>query len=163
MDPDLLAWVLATLIDTALFMHERFLPPLAPAAEQAYFEDMLEIGRVLGIPAGTLPGDVAGFRAYVDATLETLQVSDATRELARAIFPLVPLPAAPVTLSMRQLTAGLLPPRLREEYRFSWGPLRDTSLRALMLGSRTALPHIPSRLRGPPLIVLPRGYRAERT
>ena len=35
-DPALLLWVLATLIDTSLLMHERFVHPLRPAEAEAY-------------------------------------------------------------------------------------------------------------------------------
>src|SRR5262245_593185 len=43
-DPDLLLWVLATLIDTALLMHCRFLRPLSSVEEQSYYQDMLRAG-----------------------------------------------------------------------------------------------------------------------
>ncbi|MBM4443638.1 MAG: DUF2236 domain-containing protein, partial [Candidatus Rokubacteria bacterium] len=44
-DPALLAWVLATLIDTALLMHDRFVRPLPAPVRARYYDEMLEPAR----------------------------------------------------------------------------------------------------------------------
>lgn len=156
LDPDLLAWVLATLADTALVMHERFLRPLSAEEARAYYADMRLVGSLLGLPVERTPADLEAFRQYVADMVERLEVTPVARRLARDVFPLSPLPVAPVTWSMWQLTAGLLPPRLREQFGMSWGPLRQAALAGLTVTSRSALPLVPQRVRGTPRIVLPR-------
>ncbi len=156
LDPELLSWVLATLIDTALVMHERFLRPLSAEEARAYYADMRRMGSLLGLPAEAAPADLEAFREYVSFMVATLEVTPIARSLARDVFPLSPPPVAPVSWSMWQLTAGLLPARLRGQFGMSWGPLRQAALAGLTVTSRSALPLVPGRLRGTPRIVLPR-------
>ena len=53
-DPELLLWVHATLIDSALVVFDRFVAPLDPAARSAYYEESKAIARLLGIPDALL-------------------------------------------------------------------------------------------------------------
>jgi uncharacterized protein (DUF2236 family) len=153
-DPELLLWVLATLIDTSLVMHERFVRPLSDGEAEAYYADMRRIGALLGTPPGAMPANIAAFRAYFEAALSSLRVSDEAHEIAAALFRAGPL-LAPVMAPTRQLTAGLLPPALRRQYGLSWGPKRDTALRGMEAASRRLLPWLPRSLRRPPWFVMP--------
>ena len=152
-DPALLLWVLATLIDSALFMHERFVRPLRPAEAEAYYADMRRVGQLLGIPPDYAPQTYRAFRAYFDETMQSLRVSDEARRICKDLFG--GLIAWPVMLPVRQLTAGLLPPALREQFGLSWGPRRERWLRRLEFVSRRALPFVPRRWRRPPWFVMP--------
>ena len=58
----------------------------------------------------------------------------------------------------RELTAGLLPPRLRDQFGLAWGPRRNALLDAAAQLSRLVRPLLPSRLAGPPAIVMPDSY-----
>jgi uncharacterized protein (DUF2236 family) len=116
------------------------------------------VGRLLGIPAGALPADLAAFGGYVDEMVATLAVGDDARAIAAEL--LRPTPGlAPAILAARALTAGLLPPRLRAAYGLAWGPTRATLLDASARVSRAVLPHIPPPLRAPPRLVLPPSTR----
>ena len=152
-DPDLLLWVLATLIDSALFVHERFLRPLRPAETEAYYADMLLVGELLGIPPGYAPSTYKAFRAYFDTTLESLRVSNEARGICRDLFR--GLLVWPVMLPVRQLTSGLLPSSLREQFGLPWGPRRERWLRRIEFASRRLLPFVPRRWRRPPWFVMP--------
>ncbi len=153
-DPALLAWVLATLIDSALVVHRRFVTPLNAAEEQHYHEDMLRAGALLSVPGDALPSDVPGFRRYLDSMVATLEVTDEARSLAAALFK--PLPASgPLMPLTRELTAGLLPPRLRREYGLGWGPARAATLEVAGSASRRVLPLLPPVLRRPPAFLMP--------
>jgi uncharacterized protein (DUF2236 family) len=153
-DPALLLWVLATLIDTSLVMRERFLGPLTAEEAEAYYADMCRLGVLLEVPAADLPRDLAAFRAYFDATLASLEVSDAARGIARELLKLTPR-SWPAIAPLRLLTAGLLPGPLREQYRLGWGPKRQATLRALQACSRGVVPRLPRRLRQPPWFLMP--------
>ncbi|MGE3855968.1 MAG: oxygenase MpaB family protein [Dehalococcoidia bacterium] len=156
-DPALLAWVLATLIDTSLLMHRRFIGPLGEAEAEAYYAGMAEVGVALGMPREALPPRLAGFDAYVAETVATLEVGDAARAIARELF--APVPGAPwLTLAMpaaRALTAGLLPPRLRAPYALPWGPRREALLATVARATRVLRPTLPDHLVAPPGWLLP--------
>ena len=153
-DPALLLWVLATLIDTSLLMHERFVRPLRPAEAEAYYGDMVLAGGLLGIPPERMPAGMAAFNAYMDDMVGSLEVSDTGRQLAAELFQ----PAsglAPAMGVLRVLTSGLLPATLREQFDLPWSPVREASLQVAEKLSRRVVPLLPARLRAPPPFLLP--------
>jgi uncharacterized protein (DUF2236 family) len=135
-DPELMRWVWATLVDTALVMTERFVAPLGAGALEAYYGDQRTLARVLGIPDALLPAGYAEFRAYFDGMLasDALAVTDAAREIAAAVLD--PPLRLPTTGVVRLVTAGLLPPRLREEFGLRWDASREARLEALCASAR---------------------------
>jgi uncharacterized protein (DUF2236 family) len=153
-DPELLRWVLATLIDTTLSSYERFVRPLRSGEAEAYYEDMLSFGELLDVRRESMPAGLEEFRAYVEQTVASLEVTDAARGLVEEIFRAGPV-SWPLFGTMQQLTAGLLPSRLREQFGFSWGPKRQAALDALSAVSRTVVGRTPSRLRRPPWFLMP--------
>jgi uncharacterized protein (DUF2236 family) len=153
-DLDLQLWVLATIIDTALVMQRLFVRPLSPPEAAAYYEDMKLIGRLLGLPEQMMPPDVDGLTRYVLSQSATLVVSGDARVIAAQIFRLWPPPAL-VMWPVRQVTAGLLPPPLRRQYGFSWGPRRQRALDLATAASRRLLPWVPLALRKTPWFLLP--------
>lgn len=158
LDPELLAWVLATLIDTSLEMYERFIGPLAEDVQASYYEEARGLGVLLHLTVTAMPPDVRALRTYVRRQCELLEVTPEAREIAAALFE--PLPGTgPAMLLMRELTSGLLPPRLREGFGLTWGPLREAQLRTLQALSRRLLPCLPLPLRRTPLVLLPASSR----
>jgi uncharacterized protein (DUF2236 family) len=154
LDPDLLLWVLATLIDTSLEMHTRFVRPLSAGEAEAYYADMCRVGRLLRIPDEHLPSGLAAFRSYFDATLADLRVGEEARGIACELLRLTPLNAAFMT-PLRLVTAGTLPPVLRQQYGLDWGKGRETAQHSLQSASRKVVPHLPGRLRQPPWFLMP--------
>lgn len=154
MDPRLLAWVLATMVDTGLQGYQLFLGPLSPAERQAYYQDMRRFGELLGIPAGYLPACVEEMIEYTRRTAASLQVSDAGRRLSREVFGGVVL-LRPGMWLLRQVTAGLLPEPLRAQFGFGWGPRREALLQAFARLSRAVVPRLPRSLRSPPWFLMP--------
>jgi uncharacterized protein (DUF2236 family) len=153
-DPALLAWVLATLIDSALTVHQRFIGPLAPEEATRYYGDMLEVGRLLRVPEGALPSDLLGFRHYRIHMVQTLEVSHTAREMAGELFE--PLPGSGPLLPLAgEITAGLLPARLRREYGLAWDPVRASALAVAASTSRAVLPYLPRPLRRTPRFLMP--------
>jgi uncharacterized protein (DUF2236 family) len=151
-DPELMLWVHATLVDTALRIHRRFLGGLAEDDADRYYADSVRLGEVLGVPRAVQPADRAEFRAYVRTMIGSLVVTEEARALARAVLhPRLPWPVVPVAEPLavlgRQLTVGLLPPPLRRAYRLSWDPGRQAALTAASVATRAVLPRIPAGLR----------------
>jgi uncharacterized protein (DUF2236 family) len=150
-DPALLMWVHATLVDTALRVHTRFLGPLSRRDASQYYDESKTVAHMLGVPLAAQPPDLPAFRAYVRGMVATLGVSDGARELARSVLhPSTPWMAEPLFELGRQLTVGLLPRPLREQYGFGWDRNRKTALLAAGLASRQVLPRVPSVLRKVP-------------
>jgi uncharacterized protein (DUF2236 family) len=135
-DPELMLWVWATLVDTALEVTARFVAPLDPEALASYYADQRVVARVLGIPGALVPPSYADFRAYFDGMLagDALAVTDAAREIAAAV--LEPPLRLPATRVVKLLTAGLLPERLREAFGLAWDAEQEAQLDALAASAR---------------------------
>ena len=145
-DPALLLWVHATLVDTAMRVHARFLRPLSDAEAERYYDESAVVAEVLGIPRTQRPRNLADFRDYVRTMVGSLEVTDTARALARRILhPRVPVVAGPGFFAVRQLTVGLLPPPLRAQYGFAWDSRRNAALDLLAATSRAAPPSCASR------------------
>jgi uncharacterized protein (DUF2236 family) len=130
-DPELMLWVHATLVECSLTVYERFVQALSPEDEERYYRDMALVAGLFGTPASVIPSSLAEFREYFAAQTadETITVTDPARDVAAVILD-APLPA-PMRLLVpahRLATAGLLPPRLRQEYGLRWGPLHELAL-----------------------------------
>lgn len=157
--PDLLLWVHATLIDSAILTYRTFVAPLSPAEADDYYQQTKRVGSLLGIPHPHFPRRFADFQAYLEAMLAGPVQPDATgRRLAAAVLrpPIRRVPPF-LFLPARVITAGLLPERLRDAYGLGWG----RTDRALFAAARSIIPRLvaaaPQGVR-----VVPRARLAER-
>jgi uncharacterized protein (DUF2236 family) len=154
-DPELLMWVLFTLIDSALVVYRKYLGELDRHQEVAYWEDYKVVGELFGLERSQMPDTLADLDDYRREMLEgeRLFVTDWAREQARQIVldPPVPVYVRPLVETANFITIALLPDRLREQYGFS--PLPPVALRkALVAGGaeyvkRAVVPLLPERLR----------------
>ena len=158
LDPDLLLWVHATLVDTALELHTRFVRPLSAEERERYYLDMKIVGRLLAVPPAVQPPDYPSFCRYLDATIDTLEVSDESREIFDDLALPLP-PVGPAALPLRWITAGLLPPRLRAQYGLGWGARREALLQETQRLSRGVWPRLPAKVRRVPGPLLPPSAR----
>jgi len=137
-----LRWVHATLTETAVLAYELVLPPLSVSDRERYYTEMQLFAALFGIPPRALPQSWNGFVEYVDEMIgsEIIAVSGDARRLAGWL-----LGGAPRWY--HALTARLLPPRLRDEFGFTYGAAEHL-LAARALGAiRLAHPWMPARLR----------------
>ena len=154
-DPALLLWVNATLTDTALRLHARFLHPLSAADAERYYQESTVVAEVLGVPRDLQPPDLASFNDYVHDMVGSLQVSDTARRLADAVLhPQLPWMVEPGVALGRELTAGLLPRPLREQFGLAWDRPRRAALNLAAAASRQVLPRVPSIVRRAPAALL---------
>jgi uncharacterized protein (DUF2236 family) len=152
-DPELLLWVHATLVDSALAIYPLLVGPLSRAEQRQYYEETRRMALLLGLPREMLPASLEDFEAYVDTMLTgpALAVTPAARVLARQLLYLpVPAPVRLVQPLGEQLTIGFLPPRLRELYGYTWGPARQRVFAGAATAIRHLLPLAPPRLRYTP-------------
>jgi uncharacterized protein (DUF2236 family) len=154
-DPELLLWVLFTLVDSALVVYERYVGSLTVAERAALWEDYKVVGRLFGLRRGDMPATLDDLDAYRHRMLDgdELFVTEWASERARRIVlePSVPLLARPLLETVNFVTIALLPDRLRAQYGFA--PLPPVFVRkALVDGGatylrRAVIPFLPDRLR----------------
>ncbi|TMD43612.1 MAG: DUF2236 domain-containing protein [Chloroflexi bacterium] len=122
-DPAMLLWVQATLVYSAIRAYRAFVARLSDEDANRYYEDTKEIGVLLGLSRSMYPSDFEALNGYIEAMIDAGEVrvsADALR-MGRIVqqphFPGVPRMAF---TPLRTITAGLLPPRLREQYDLAW-------------------------------------------
>jgi uncharacterized protein (DUF2236 family) len=154
-DPDLLMWVLFTLVDSGLVVYERFVSALDSDEKERYWQDFRVVGNLFGLADGDMPADLGGLDRYREEMYASgdLYVSDWARTQARSIVldPPVPIQLRPLVEAVNFVTVALLPGPIREQYGFS--PLPPVPVRKLAVGAyaeyvkRAVLPFVPGRLR----------------
>jgi uncharacterized protein (DUF2236 family) len=137
LDPDLLLWVHATLMDTALVTYGTFVEPLEQREREDFYQEFKLVGELLGIPRDRFPTTLVDFNVYLGAMIADgpVRVDERARELAKLVLrPRLRLLPGPAMIPFDVVTAGLLPPALREQYGLPWGTGRQ---RAYSLAVRT--------------------------
>jgi|SRR6185312_11787235 len=150
-DPGLLLWILTTLVDSGLAVYQRYVRDLSRDERDAYWRDWRVFGRHFGLAETDMPETIEQFEDYVsDVVHQDLEVTDQARELAIRIVmrPPIPLRVRPLLELANFVTVGLLPRRIRRQYRFGWDPVRGLALRGhTAYAKRVLVPLLPSRLR----------------
>jgi uncharacterized protein (DUF2236 family) len=157
-DPELLLWVHATLVDSALVTYCLFVKPLSADERREYYRETKRLGILLGVPETRLPESFEEFDAYMKETIDSdaISVGATAIALSQAILHPRPLVLKPFAPLCALITAGLLPPKLRREYGLVWNGRRERILRLVAGSTRAALPLVPSVLR-----VVPQARAAE--
>jgi uncharacterized protein (DUF2236 family) len=150
--PDWLLWVLATLVESALVVYERYVGRLERDERDAYWRDYQVVGRLFGLRDTDMPRSIEDFEDYMSSMLggDVLSVTPEARELAVQIVmhPPVPLKMRPVVELSNFVTVGLLPPSIRAGYGFGWDPVRGLALLGgAEYARRVLVPLLPGRLR----------------
>ena len=160
LDQDLLLWVHATLIDSALAAYDLFVAPLSASERQHYYNDSRKLALLFGIDEPMIPETLESFQTYFFGMLQSgAVVPGATaRRLARSILyprPWLLRPAGPL---FRLLTAGLLPESLRRGYGLDWNEKREKRYRRAAKLIRIFRLGLPALVR-----IVPNARRAEHT
>ena len=131
-DPDALRWVHATLIETVIVVHEALRGPMAVADKDAYCRDARRFGALFAIPEPLLPTTWAALRAYVDDMIASgqLTVTAAARDAAGYLF------GGRLGPAVRAITAGLLPPTIRDGFQLPFGRAEQRGFAAAMTAAR---------------------------
>lgn len=151
-DPELLLWIIAALVDSALVVYQRYVTRLTRDERDAYWQDFKVIANHFGLEDADMPDTIEDFDAYMGEALRSgdLFVDEQARELAIDIVlkPPVPLLARPLVEVSNQITIGLLPKEIRRLYRFGWDPARGLAVKAgAEYTKRVLMPLIPGRAR----------------
>lgn len=152
--PDLLLWVLATLVDTSLLLYPQIVGPLTREERERYYLEEPAAAGLLGLPPSAMPANLGEFEAYMRTMLEgdILTVTPEARRVARTVmrFP-IPLFLWPVLRPARsvlwQATVSMLPAGLRAEFGFTWDDRRQWLLDREMQALHHLIPFLPAPLR----------------
>jgi len=152
LDPDLLLWVHATLVDTALQVYDRYVAPLPPATAEAYHLEARRVAVRLGVPAAALPRTLQELRARMAALIEggEVRVSPTARMLAPSVLYPMRLPPRIAWDAAHLISFSVMPPAIRAGYGISWSPARERGMRRVASISRRLLPLLPPGLRHVP-------------
>ncbi len=149
-DPDLLLWVHACLVDSALLFEELTVGKLDNAGRQRFHEEQMLAAELVKVPREMIPPDVPALRRYIEGVIDRgdLVVSEAARSVA-SLFRDPPPEAEwrPVLRGVSRLAFGTLPSRLRALYGVQLGSAGEAVIRATFAGTRLARPLLPARYR----------------
>lgn len=153
-DPDLQLWVTATLYDSAILIYESIFGRLNPEDADTIYREFAMVGTALGMPAEKWPASRSAFRNYWDDAVAQLSVDPPVREVAAGLMKAqnFPLYLRALMPTARLLTAGMLPPNVREAYGaevfgFAYGTRQDRKYRALMASCGVVIPKLPEGIR----------------
>ena len=148
LDPDLLLWVHATLVDSATVTWECFVGPLARPARARHYQEMKAFAGVFGLAPQDLPASFDDFERYLSSTIAGLEVSSEAKVLAAEVLrPPAPPVLLPALALHRLVTVGLLPETIREGFELPWSPARERSFRLAAATIRGFLPMLPRSVR----------------
>ena len=146
---ELLLWVHATLVDSALLAYDRFVQPMSLQEKRRYYEDSKKLAYLFDIPQTVVPASLADFASYMERMTsgDEISVGPSARQLAQEILYPSPWVLRPLAPLFRLITAGLLPARLRNAYGLTWNKRREKSFQLLTAVVRRLLPLVPAPFR----------------
>lgn len=148
-DGALVLWVHLTLMDSLPRVYHELVTPLSPADLDAWCAESAPVAHALGASAADVPTTWAGVQASMAAHDERgeIIVGNTARRLARDVLsPRLSTMIAPVRWMNRTVTIGLLPPRVRTQYGFSWHAADERALARTLTLLRAARRYTPRRL-----------------
>lgn len=150
-------WVHATLWDSALRVHDMFLPEFDTQTRDQYWQEALRFASLFGLTADVMPQTFDAFTAYMEETLasDMLFVGPEARDIADHL-----LKGKGNTRALPKwyvaVTAGLLPPPLRDAYGLTFGPVDRRRAERAIKRLQSLHPLLPGKLR-----YVPTFHRAE--
>ena len=158
-EQDLLLWVHATLMDSALVAYSRFVAPLAEWEKTAYYNDSKKLAMLFGIQPEVIPDTLKAFEAYMNRALfgGEIAVGPMAKRLARDVLYPQSLAFKPGEPLFRFITVGLLPESLQAAYDLRWSARSEKALGLLAGAIRALLPLAPT-----PIRIVPNARKAEK-
>ena len=160
LEPEPYAWVHATLADSIVRSHMRFVGPVDHRSLETFWSEWKGVGRLLGVRDRDLPARWDAFPEYFDAMIEerlepTDSVTDVLEALAKPPPPEVKGMSdglwqalrVPAARGAKLGTVGLMPAALRAKLGLEWTSSQQLELRAVGAASRRSGIILPGSLR----------------
>ena len=152
-DPGLQMWVAATLYAAGVDIYEKVLGPVEEGKAEKIYQEYSVLATALRVPPGMWPADRRAFWEYWDRSIESFEVTEDARQVARDLMwpkkgPLWMKAGMP---AVRVLTCEWLPPRLREAYGLKSTKRNRAMYKFLMGMTKGVYPLMPMGLRTFPM------------
>ena len=150
-DPELLFWVAATLLDSAVMAYELFVGKMSVGEKEQHYQQAKTFGQFFGIPGHRYPDHWADFQAWWRHMLagETLVVTDTAREIYRGLMTGTWLTRLLAPFNY-PLAAMLLPDRFVGEYGLQRKTWARFTYYSIVWITRLLVRLVPWRWRGAP-------------
>jgi len=150
LDPELLVYVHASLIESALLFERHTVGKLDDEGRQRFHEEQMLAAEMLLVPRESIPPTVPALRGYLREVEASgiLRFTDAAERVA-ALFHNPPKEAEwrPVLRLVSRLAFGTLPPTVRSLYGVELTPVGRAAMRTGFAAIRAARPLLPRRYR----------------
>src|SRR4051812_40745704 len=133
-DPELLAWVHNVEVHSFLTAYRRFGGSLPTADADRYVAEMVRAAELVGLPATTVPANVADLRDYLQGVEGLVATPTARRAMRTVLTPPMPLPLRPLWAIPGAAAVALLPRRVRSLYGIPVVPPADSAVRLAAAG-----------------------------
>lgn len=150
-DLEAVRWVHSSLWDTALRVHDMFMPALSVEERDRYWQEALRFAALFGLTAEVMPKTFQAFEDYMTQTVSgtLLSVGPEARNIAdhllRGKGGIRALPQWYIAV-----TAGLMPPALRDAYGLTFGPVDRRRAERAIKNLQRLYPVLPEKLRYAP-------------
>jgi uncharacterized protein (DUF2236 family) len=150
LDPELLLWVHACLVQSALLFERLTVGRLDARGRQRFHEEQMLAAEMVRLPRDRIPPTVEALDAYVSDVVASgeLVVTDAARSVAE-LFLDPPREAEwrPVLKGVARLAFGTIPDRVRTGYGVAVGRAQRAAMASAFPALRLARPLLPARFR----------------
>lgn len=150
LDPELLLYVHACLVDSAILFEQLTVGKLDDAGRQRFHEEQMLAAELCLVPRAMIPGTWQALRAWL-ADFEDrgeLQVTEGARRVLHLFFdPPEEAEWRPVLRGVSRLAYGTLPEGIREMYGVPFGSTKQAVMRASFPLIRAARPLLPPKYR----------------
>jgi uncharacterized protein (DUF2236 family) len=150
LDPELLLYVHASLVDSALLFEELTVGNLDDDERQRFHEEQMLAAELCLVPRAMIPPTVASLRAWLADVDDrgALRVTQGARRVAALLLdPPADAEWRPVLRAVARLAFATLPPHVREIYGVSLGPMRRRTVDVSFAAIRALRPVLPPRVR----------------
>ena len=150
LDPELLLFVHACLVDSAILFEQLTVGALDDDGRQRFHEEQMLAAELCLVPRESIPATWQGLRAWLSDFEDRgeLQVTEgARRVLDQVLDPPEEADWRPVLRGVSRLAFGTLSDGLREMYGLPFGPVKRAAMRATFPLIRAGRPLLPARYR----------------
>lgn len=155
LDPRLMYWVLATLVDTVMVVEERYVGRLTEQDRENFFLESLPMATGFGVDDRYIPSTLSEFRSYVDEMYATLEPDEDSKDVANTLLrPKIKYVPDTVFVPLDWVTLELLPTTMRRGLGLrDLSPVELAAVRSAQRASKVMSPFVPEPLRGSPFLM----------
>ena len=150
-DPELLFWVAATLLDSAILAYELFVAALGSEEKDRFLREARQLGALFGIPGSLYPDDWPAFQAWMAQQLDSdgLRVTPTARRICRNLLAGTRF-ARLLSPFNKAMAAMLLPERIASQFELQRSGWVRGLFHTMVWGTRVLVRLTPRGLRGVP-------------